>query len=124
MADSFERPAARRRPRAAADETSDPMDSTGGPMATRGEARSEPAVPDLAPTPQYLAASSPPPAAQPGEQPRPPHVPVAPRPSSGAYVTLNVRVSPEIDQLIIRAMAEHGMTKRAAVEHALLRTFG
>jgi hypothetical protein len=50
--------------------------------------------------------------------------PVAPRPTSGAYVTLNVRVSIEIDQLISRAMAETGMTKRAAVENALLRTYG
>jgi hypothetical protein len=114
MTDAFDRPAARRRPRAAADETSDPMDTAAAlPAATPAViAKQAPASPT---EPRATATT------RPLQQPT---VSAAPRPRIGAYVTLNVRVAPDIDELINRAMAEHGMTKRAAVEHALRHTYG
>jgi hypothetical protein len=125
MAETFERPAARRRPRAAADETSDPMDTNTAPPASPPVPTPGPSAPEPAampePPPTVSSTATP---ARIAEQPTPPPTPVAPRPTSGAYVTLNVRVSIEIDQLISRAMAKTGMTKRAAVEQALLRTYG
>lgn len=125
MAETFERPAARRRPRAAADETDDPMDPA---APSRVTPPAPPTGPAAAPEPiavpeQHAAPLAAPPTPQ-VEQPAPPPTPVATRPTSGAYVTLNVRVSIEIDQMLGRAMSETGMTKRAAVENALLRTYG
>lgn len=128
MADTSERPAARRRPRAAADETSDPMDTAASlappPAPPPAAPSSEPTAPSAtisAPSPSPSPSPSPPPI---GERSTQPPTPALPRPPSGAYVTLNVRVSIEIDQLLGRAMAENSMTKRAAVENALLRTYG
>ena len=129
MADTSERPAARRRPRAAADETSDPMDTAASlappPAPPPTAPSSEPTAPSATISAPSSVAPSPSPSPPPiGERSTQPPTPALPHPPSGAYVTLNVRVSIEIDQLLGRAMAENSMTKRAAVENALRRTYG
>lgn len=100
------RPVARRRPQPAADENVDPID----------------VLPPAAPV---VDSSSPARGAE--ERTAPAAAPIIPAPalasSSQLYVTLNVRVAPEVNDLVLNAMAS-GMSKRAAVEHAIRSTYG
>jgi hypothetical protein len=123
MTEGFERPAPRRRARPAADDAIDPMDTGTVPprppdtAALLAPASTAPRQAVAPPHPRW-------PVPEPQRSPAPVDRALVPRAASGAYVTLNVRVAPEVDQLINRVMAETGMTKRAAVEQALRQTYG
>lgn len=120
MTEVAERPVPRRRARPAADEHEDPMDV--------GAARPlSPTVDDTTQEVPPVQAPPRPSETRPGsyEAPASPTYPPSPlRHSSQATVTLNVRVSPDIADLVERVTTETGLSKRAAVERALINTYG
>jgi hypothetical protein len=115
-----QRPVARRRARAAADENQDPMDV--GPARSSG---TSPAGVDLSATPTAPEPPTETSGASAGSNAPQTQLPaLQPRQNSQLTVTLNVRVSPSIGDLVARVIADTGLSKRAIVEHALLTTYG
>ena len=108
------RPVPRRQARPAADESVDPIDVMPTAAVPSTDFRVGAA---LAPEPQLA--------------PRPGPADTSEAISSSisleaarATVTLNVRVSPEVDALVRRAMRTRGESKRAIVERALRQVYG
>ena len=99
-----DRPEARRRPRPAVDEDVDPIDVTPRPLLGTAVVR--------APMESERQQAG-----------RPSIAAVPPTSASQMFVTLNVRVEPEVNDLLTKAMAT-GMSKRAAVERAIRSTYG
>jgi hypothetical protein len=115
MTETTERPVPRRRARPAADEDADPMDTGHVPQPPPSDR--EPAEPH-ATVDRAVGTSSAVPELPPGRS-----LPPA-RQESKATVTLNVRVSPQVDAVVASVIAATGQSKRAVVEYALLHTYG